>query len=192
MGTRHLVMIAVDGDIKLAKYGQWDGYPTGVGKDIAEFIKSRTDTNVLTEQAKKLKFYTKIGKKLEETINKNIKEYPELTPDCSGNEILELIESGKVSKTINDFDFGYDSLFCEWAYLLDLTKKTLTVFKGFNESRLKKDELFYREKNYSMLEKKDSSSSYCGVRKILEVPFDAPDILEQVVALEKEEEEDDE
>lgn len=27
MGTRHLTAVVIDGDYKVAQYGQWDGYP---------------------------------------------------------------------------------------------------------------------------------------------------------------------
>lgn len=39
MGTRHIIKIIVDGKTKISQYGQWDGYPTGQGDDIAKYIK---------------------------------------------------------------------------------------------------------------------------------------------------------
>jgi len=38
MGTRHLTIVKQEGEIKVAQYGQWDGYPDGVGTDIAHFL----------------------------------------------------------------------------------------------------------------------------------------------------------
>jgi hypothetical protein len=38
MGTRHLITIVADGEFKLAQYGQWDGYPSGQGLKILEFL----------------------------------------------------------------------------------------------------------------------------------------------------------
>ena len=29
MGTRHLIAVQLDGEYKIAQYGQWDGYPEG-------------------------------------------------------------------------------------------------------------------------------------------------------------------
>ena len=41
MGTRHLTYVYEDSDtILLCMYGQWDGYPTGHGADLAEFLNS--------------------------------------------------------------------------------------------------------------------------------------------------------
>ena len=37
MGTRHLIGVIKDGAYRVAQYGQWDGYPEGVG---AELLKS--------------------------------------------------------------------------------------------------------------------------------------------------------
>ena len=38
MGTRHLICVVSDGDYKVAQYGQWDGYPSGQGAAILEFL----------------------------------------------------------------------------------------------------------------------------------------------------------
>lgn len=38
MGTRHLTLVKNEqGEIKVAQYGQWDGYPSGQGVNILEF-----------------------------------------------------------------------------------------------------------------------------------------------------------
>ena len=38
MGTRHLIEVKSGGELKVAQYGQWDGYPTGQGIGIANFL----------------------------------------------------------------------------------------------------------------------------------------------------------
>lgn len=38
MGTRNLTCVVLDGVFKVAQYGQWDGYPTGQGQTIKEFL----------------------------------------------------------------------------------------------------------------------------------------------------------
>jgi hypothetical protein len=38
MGTRNLSMVIYDNKIKVAQYSQWDGYPTGNGSMILEFL----------------------------------------------------------------------------------------------------------------------------------------------------------
>ena len=43
MGTRNLVCVVKGGEYKVAQYGQWDGYPTGQGETIVEFLLQRMD-----------------------------------------------------------------------------------------------------------------------------------------------------
>ena len=38
MGTRHLIRVKKDGKLCVSQYGQWDGYPTGQGKDVLKFV----------------------------------------------------------------------------------------------------------------------------------------------------------
>lgn len=42
----------------------------------------------------------------------------------------------------NSIDFAGDSLFCEWAYVVDLDKGTFEVFQGFNKEPLADGERF--------------------------------------------------
>ena len=45
---------------------------------------------------------------------------------------------------LNDLDFAQDSLFCEWAYVIDFDTNTFEVFKGFNRTPLTEGERFYK------------------------------------------------
>jgi len=38
MGTRHLICVVLDNEYRVAQYGQWDGYLTGQGKEIVNFL----------------------------------------------------------------------------------------------------------------------------------------------------------
>ena len=41
MGTRNLTMVINQkGEKKVAQYGQWDGYPSGVGVSVLNFLKN--------------------------------------------------------------------------------------------------------------------------------------------------------
>lgn len=43
MGTRNSTLVKSKGKVKVAQYGQWDGYPTGQGQTIADFLNSDVD-----------------------------------------------------------------------------------------------------------------------------------------------------
>lgn len=82
--------------------------------------------------------------------------YPGLSRD-TGGQILRLIQDGKFSKTVrgkkgfvektfttapvrelvDNKSFAADSLFCEWAYVIDLDKKVLEIYQGLNTGKSK-------------------------------------------------------
>ena len=97
-------------------------------------------------------FYTKeeledIDKYIDD-IRKDIPNYewqryfPHLSRDCGG-DILDLITFKGVNKVNNSIDFAADSLFCEWAYVIDLDINKFEIYKGFNKEELSSDERFY-------------------------------------------------
>ena len=42
MGTRNLTIVYLEGNYRLAQYCQWDGYPTGQGATVLEFLQNLT------------------------------------------------------------------------------------------------------------------------------------------------------
>jgi hypothetical protein len=136
MGTRNLTMVHLHGELKVAQYGQWDGYPTGQGYRIAEFLRKRIGVTKpglkdFAEKVGKLYFVTEeaVEKAIEAAGDNWTKVHPEFSRD-TGAEILELVAKGKV-KALNDMsEFLKDDVFCEWAYDVDLTTDTVVVFRG--------------------------------------------------------------
>lgn len=58
MGTRNLTfVIDKEGQVKVAQYGQWDGYPSGQGATILEFAKDKEKMQKLESALNKIKFY---------------------------------------------------------------------------------------------------------------------------------------
>jgi len=132
MGTRHLTLVVLDDKIKVAQYGQWDGYPAGQGEVVAEFIKKKMNKQAFRDAVSECKFLTE----------KEIKEYNdtkrEMTDEFSrdtGAKILEMIQNKNIRLLYSDELFAADSLMCEWAWLLDLDREILEVYKGFNQKK---------------------------------------------------------
>lgn len=141
MGTRNLSMAKIDGELKVAQYGQWDGYPSGAGVDILNFIQ-KTDMNSFKEKVRNCTFVSEeyvnnlwksLGAKGNGMVTMEISErfsenYPEFHRD-TGSKIFELInESDNGIGLLDNRKFGDDSLFCEWAYLIDFDNECLTVY----------------------------------------------------------------
>ncbi|MFN6965166.1 MAG: hypothetical protein ACK4S4_15580 [Pyrinomonadaceae bacterium] len=155
MGTRGLTCVVVDGEFKVAQYGQWDHYPEGQGKTIAEFMQKIYDDGRLDEfraavrecrritpKEHKARWERVVGKPIPESglvlmddADKFRKVYPELDRDAGG-EILDLVMNGARDLQL-EVEFAADSLFCEWAYVVDLDNEMIEVYAGFNKDRPK-------------------------------------------------------
>jgi len=59
--------------------------------------------------------------------------------------IKNRIYEGLIHKVSLSDDFIYDSLFCEWAYVIDLDNDTFAIYKGFNKDKLNQSDRFYTE-----------------------------------------------
>lgn len=47
MGTRNITRVVFNNELKVCQYCQWDGYPTGAGRDICDFIRSHDDAHMV-------------------------------------------------------------------------------------------------------------------------------------------------
>lgn len=153
MGTRNLTMVILNGEHKIAQYGQWDGYPEGQGLTCLLFLKN----NDIQEFKNRVSKCSYMG---EDEINKIWEEagsedgfismegsykvknkYPTLSRD-QGAEILHLVMGGHCNLQ-DSSSFAADSLFCEWGYVIDLDNNKFEVYTGFNKSPLELNERFY-------------------------------------------------
>ena len=66
MGTRNLTMV-IDraGKLKVAQYGQWDGYPSGQGATILAFAKDKEKMAKLEKRLSSVRFYNNNKKLLD-------------------------------------------------------------------------------------------------------------------------------
>jgi hypothetical protein len=162
MGTRHLIAVQLDNKLRVAQYGQWDGYPEGQGQTVHKFL-SKVNLDKFRKQVAKTYFIvdgSPISKKIDRVFNKYNKIYHKSDFDSkkaaamlepkdkflydlftrdTGANILNVIYKATKEETIplaNNSDFAGDSLFCEWAYLINLDDETLEVYRGFNLTEL--------------------------------------------------------
>jgi hypothetical protein len=183
MGTRNLTMVIYKKETKIAQYGQWDGYPEGQGATILEFLRNKARVKKLTDKLKNVRFQTpEDEKKLQRLMDKmgcsdgwmTAKQSAEFHKACPytsrdfGGKILEAVANSEDKEIVlvDSTSFAGDSLFCEWAYVIDLDKRKLEVYTGFNKEPLAEDERFAK------IPKSKDSSEYTGIRCIHKFDLD--------------------
>lgn len=144
MGTRGVVGFRFD-QKEVLFYNHWDSYPDGLGQDVVYYVKSVNDWNEIRDQvvafvpvndgdvpttAQKARA-NELG-----TVNLNVSRQSEddfycLTREAQGDIGLQLELGFGTMAT----DFVRDSLFCEFAYIINLDTMELEFYKGFNEDR---------------------------------------------------------
>lgn len=157
MGTRHLIMVVREQKPVIAQYGQWDGYPSGQGYTVLEFLR-KFNRPTFVEKLKNVRFVNKKDTAAMKRFMKKIgapngwmtpnqsalynKKYPYMSRD-HGAEILNMVYNSKGEVLLKDSsDFARDSLSCEWAYVIDLDNNVLECYSGFNKEPLEEDQRF--------------------------------------------------
>jgi hypothetical protein len=140
MGTRGLFGFYKNGVTK-ASYNHYDSYPEELGVKIMKFIEE-TPVTELNQIFDKIIMVNGGSKPTAEQINQCIQYY---CPDVSTGKVDDwyalLRESqGELNAykeglpfMIDSADFIKDSLFCEWAYLINLDTNTFEVYRGFQK-----------------------------------------------------------
>ena len=192
MGTRNLTMVISNKQTKVAQYGQWDGYPERQGFTILKFLR-KVNLNKFKAKVDNLRFMTEEDMRIANEYIQNLPKdgsswsandncygkYAWLSRD-TGGQILTAIMGNpvsyfqpygehkkfkyKVDFVKDDSNFAADSLFCEWAYVIDLDKGTFEVYKGFNKTPLGKDHRFryMQDLNLHMDREKDGTLRHNG------------------------------
>jgi hypothetical protein len=147
MGTRHLTVIKdFDGVVKVAQYGQWDGYPDGQGLVALDALTNYTTTDIAmglnncrwieqSELETIVDLYCEqSGYMTLDQSKKFSEEHPSLSRD-TGADIINLVcksaTSGESIPLQNDYEFKDDDLYCEGVYEVDLsTNEFISWFNG--------------------------------------------------------------
>lgn len=156
MGTRNLTCVYLDGEYKVAQYGAWDGYPDGQGLTCLEFLRNTMHEEKFQEKLRSILYasedyikgvldaFGEISGFL--TIDKSNmvkKYYPQFHRDTAA-DVLKLIETTDIVAYLeNNITFAADSMFCEWAYVIDFDKRTFEVYEGFNQKPLTEEDRFF-------------------------------------------------
>lgn len=139
MGTRGAFGVIIGEQEKIA-YNQYDSYPEGKGVEVLRWIRD-ADLTVVRDLAEKAKVVSEDSKPTPEDV-KALKPYTNLgvseqsTDDwyClvreTQGDLGMILESGYV---LDASHFPLDSLFCEWAYIIDLDAGRFEVYKGFQK-----------------------------------------------------------
>ena len=137
MGTRNLTVVVKDEKVRVAQYGQWDGYPECTGKGILNIL--RTDLHRIVNG---LENCIEIDEVMYENMMRHVGEvsgspiegewmtieqaevfkdlYPEQQRD-TGFRILSMIADSTTPIYLRlATSFAADTVFCEWAYVIDL------------------------------------------------------------------------
>ena len=147
MGTRGLVGWVVDGEVK-ASYNHWDSYPSGLGKAVLHYVAQRLDT--AETWVKKVREVEVIKGSDEEPASPELAQRAQalglVNTDVGGPSDsitiyqavrdaqgrLDLFEQlGAIPDSV---EFAKDSLFCEWAYLVNLDDGVVEVYRGFQDA----------------------------------------------------------
>lgn len=211
MGTRNLTMV-IDraGKLKVAQYGQWDGYPSGQGATILAFAKDKEKMAKLEKRLNSVRFYNKNKKLLDyfDELDNKTREWSDrdnywfraLKTRDLGSSILDSIINVDLSalpeimnKKIylyDDNEFGQDSLFCEWAYCINLQTNKLECFMGFNQDKSKEHPRFATKQEEVDKQFSYTDARYYGIVLIKEYSLSKLPSKERFIKeLEKEEEE---
>ena len=142
MGTRHLIKVTYGDELRVAQYGQFDGYFTGRGLEVAAFVTRLMDRDVLEDfRNATLLCDLRYGDDSPLPDDTDIEDEPQFSRGTSV-EVLDLIlshyhKTGDLREPFDLYDaseFENDSLFCEYVYHLDLDRRAVIVTWGWDQS----------------------------------------------------------
>jgi hypothetical protein len=142
MGTRNLTkVIDKDGVIRVAQYGQWDGYPSYSGVRLLSFISEPNMLDKIEKSLSKCRFGSK--EEIDATYavynESELKDdfggfgilFPSLSRDTGVDILKTIVYSNNDVLLWDETEFENDGLFCEGVYTLNYqTKQFISWFNG--------------------------------------------------------------
>ena len=166
MGTRGLWGLRKDGIDKLT-YNHFDSYPSSLGVIIIDFISNHSANELKTIFDRIILVDEDI-----KPTDKQIKECHNYTDLSVGRQDIQdwycLLRNSQslpesyangLKYMIDSHDFIKDSLFCEWAYIINLDTEKLEVYKGFQKKA--------QENRY----KCSTKDNYANCKLLKEIPL---------------------
>jgi hypothetical protein len=142
MGTRGMWGYVIEGEEKFA-YNHFDSYPSCLGAELLEHVRG-ADLDDLREKSRALQLVTDETPPTLEQQERMVAlgaydgavstgrptEWYSLLRNTQGDPELTL----KAGLMEDGHEFAIDSLFCEWAYVIDLDAGQFEVYEGFQKS----------------------------------------------------------
>lgn len=137
MGTRHLIqVIDSEGELRVAQYGQFDGYPSGMGvrtlfyatyhpKEIERGLKrvrwaSEEELDVIYAKYPQANY-------LGTEDNENLELlYPNLVRETSADVLMTIAYSVGEVLLVDNREFAENELYCEGIYTINYQTRTFT------------------------------------------------------------------
>lgn len=145
MGTRGAIGFVVNGEEKVS-YNHMDSYPSYLGKNLLKDLTTITDLDVLHENVRRISMVDAYDvPDLSPEEIENLKEFTN-TSVGQGNDWYSILR--EVQGSIQPYyrqenplrymtdskSFLYDSLFCEFAYIVNLDTNMVEFYRGFNHN----------------------------------------------------------
>lgn len=150
MGTRGLFGFSIDGKKKVA-YNHFDSYPEGLGQDAVNAIQMVIKENKMEQLKSNVASLKMITGDEEPTVEEQnmykkfadtnvstgkLNDWYVLMRNLQGADIVPHILSGEVKHMVDAENFLKDTLFCEWAYIINLDSNMIEIYGGRSNSML--------------------------------------------------------
>ncbi len=181
MGTRGLLGFRKNEQDKLT-YNHYDSYPNCLGHTMVQFCKE-TSVEKLNEIFDNIVLVNGNDTPTKKQINECVKYYDDTVSTGSINEWYCLLRNAQgnpdvykdgLKYMIDDNDFIKDSLFCEYAYIINLDTNCLEFWVGFQTEP-------YDGNRYGT-ETHDNMDKYYPCKMLAYYPLDTDKTVEEIVA----------